>query len=57
MLGVYDVKFSSPDDKVCECNFVGNVLVLIPGNNGSRNQAPVDDAVDGPGGILITEAS
>ena len=42
LLGVDDVKISSPDYKVCECNFVGDVLVSIQGNNGRRNQAPVD---------------
>ena len=57
LLGVDDVKISSPDYKVCECNFVGDVLVSIQGNNGRRNQAPVDEAGDYPDVILITEAS
>ena len=56
MLGVDGVKFSSPYDKVCEWNFVGDVLVIIPGNNGSRTQAPGDEALYDPDGIFITEA-
>ena len=56
LLGVYDVKFLSPDDKVCECNCEGDVLVILSGNNSICNKAPVDEAGDDPYGILILEA-
>ena len=35
LLGVDDVKLSSPDDKISEWNCVGYVLVLVTGNNGA----------------------
>ena len=56
LLGVEDTMFSSSDDKVCEWNFVGDVLVLIPVNNVSCNQVPVEEAGVDPYGILIEEA-
>ena len=55
MLGVDDVNFISLDDKVCEFNFLGYVIVLVPGKNGSCTKAPVDEVVDDPDEILITE--
>ena len=55
MLGVDDVKFAPPDDRVCEWNGVGYFLVFVPSNNGSCNKAPVDEVVNDPDGVLITE--
>ena len=54
LLGVDDIHFVSLNDNVCKWNWVVDVLVLIPGNNGSCTQAPVDDAGDNIYGILIT---
>ena len=49
------VNCASPYNKVCECNCVVHVLVLVPGNNMSCTRAPVYEAVDDPDVILITE--
>ena len=56
MLGVDDVKFLSPGDKVCEWNCVGSLIVLVSGNNMSCNKAPSDQAGGEPDGILVLEA-
>ena len=55
MLVVDDVNYESPDDKVCEWNFVEDVLVLLPGNNRICTKAPADEAGDDTYGILIIE--
>ena len=55
MIGVDDAKFSPLDDKVCAWNDVGNVLVFVPINNGICTKAPVDEALNYPYGVLITE--
>ena len=49
----YDVNFTSTDDKVCERNFVGDFIVLIPSNNRIFNYAPVDAAAYEPYCIMI----
>ena len=54
-LGVDDVKFLSPYDKVCECNCVGDNIVILSGNNRICKKAPVDEAGDDPYDILILE--
>ena len=54
-LGVDDIKFSPPYDKVCEWNCVGYVLVFVPRINGKSTRVPVDEAINYPDGILITE--
>ena len=56
MLGVDDVKFSSPYEKVCECNFVVDFIIVVPVNNRRRDKVPVDKVVDEPYGILIIES-
>ena len=53
---VDDVKFSSANDKVCECNCVGYFIFPLPDNKGVFAQAPVDEAGDDPDGILIAES-
>ena len=50
------VHFASSYDKVFKCNFVGDVLVIIPVKNSSFNQAPNDEAGDDPDCIFTTEA-
>ena len=56
MLGVDDVNFASPDDKVCEWNRVGNVIVLVKVSNGRFTKASIDEAGNNTDGILISEA-
>ena len=56
MLGVDDVNFASPDDKVCESNFVVDVIVIVPVKNGSYTKATVDETGYYKYSILITEA-
>ena len=53
LLVVDDIKLSSPDDKICEWNCVGDVIVLIPGNKYRCTQTHVDEAGNDPDGILI----
>ena len=55
LIGFDDVVFSSPDDKVCELNCVGYVLVVIQGKIRICTHALVDDAGDETDGIFITE--
>ena len=55
LLGVDDVKFLSPNYKVYECNDVRDVLVVVSSNNRIYNKALVDEEVNDPGGVLITE--
>ena len=54
LLGVDGEHFESPDDMVCEWNCVGDVFVIVPGNNGSCTKALIDEAGDDPDSILIT---
>ena len=49
------MKCSSPYDKVSEWYFVGDVIVIISGNNRSCTKAPIYEAGYDPDGILITE--
>ena len=56
LLGVDDVNFASPYDKVREWNFLGDIFVLIPDNNGICTQVPIDKAGDEPDGIVMSEA-
>ena len=55
MLGVDDIHVLPLYDKVCGWNFVGDVLVFLPRNNGRCTKSPIYEAVDYPDGILITE--
>ena len=53
LLVVDDIKLSPPDDRVCEWNCVGDIIVLIPGNKDSCTQAHVEEAGNDLDGILI----
>ena len=55
LLGVDVVKFSLADDKVCEWNVVGDVLVFVPSNNWIYTKGPVDEARYQTDSVLITE--
>ena len=55
LLGVDDVNFSLPDDKLFKWNGVRDVLVLVPINNGVCVEAPIYEVVNDPDGVLVTE--
>ena len=54
LLGVDDVDFAPPYNKVCKWNVLGDVFVLVPGNNGICIKASIDDMGNVPDGILIS---
>ena len=43
------------DDKVCECNGIGDVILFVPDNNWSCIKEPVDEVDNYPDSILITK--
>ena len=53
LLGFDDANFASPDEKSYECNYVGDVIVFVTGNNRRCTKAPVDEERDEKDGILI----
>ena len=44
LLGVDYVNFASQYDKVCEWNYVGDVIVFVPGKNGICTRVSADEA-------------
>ena len=55
LLGVDDAKFAPPDDAFYKGGGVRDVLVLVPRNNGGCAEVPVDEAGNGPDGVMVTE--
>ena len=55
MLGIDGIHFLSPDENVCERNYVRYVLTIVPGNNRSCTKVYINEAVNKIYGILITE--
>ena len=55
LIGVDDVIFAPPDDKLCEYNGVVYFLVCFPISNGICAKGPVYESGNKPDVIFITE--
>ena len=55
LLGFDGVSFVPPYEKVCKGGCVIDVIVFAPINNMGCTKAPVDETINEPDGVLITE--
>ena len=55
LLGVDDLICSPLDDKVCEWNYMVDIIYIFPNNNWVYIKAPVGEVGNELDGILLTE--